>query len=151
MLPETQMKSEDIYKLKVLRVLSSFQTLEFSLKIYVAAAYKLINRKLEGTIPFKYSFKDIENHPLEKLLNSFQKLNNNIELQKRLNKLREARNHIAHQALLVAHQEFRDLLDKDLGEGHESVISIEVELDDCLKLMALELEAVMSIYDENEA
>lgn len=145
------MNTEELYKLQTLRVLSGFQTLEFSLKIYVAAAYKLIRHKLQGTIPFKYSYKYIKNHPLERLLTIFQQLNDNVELQGRLNKLREGRNHIAHQALLVSHEEFRDILEEDLNENHNNAASLEKELDDCLKLMALELQKIISINLEREA
>lgn len=51
------------YKLQVLQTLSEFQTIEFSLKLYISAIYKIIKSKLDGQIPFYYSYKDIENHP----------------------------------------------------------------------------------------
>ena len=139
------MKSETEYKLSTLRVLSCFQTLEFSLKIYVATAYDLIRNKLKDDIPFKYSYKDIKNHSLGRLLNTFQKINDNVELQSRLNILVKGRNRIAHQALLFAHEEFRDILDEDLDENHENVTLLEQELDDCLMIMSTELQNIFSI------
>ena len=145
------MNSEEIYKLQTLKVLSGFQMLEFSLKVYVATAYNLTRHKLQGAIPFKYTYKDIKNHPLERLLNTFQKLNDNVQLQGRLNKLREGRNYIAHQALLVSHVEFRDILDGDLDESLDKVASLEQELDNCLELMAQELQKIFSINSEHEA
>ena len=91
------------------------------------------------------------NHPLERLLNTFQHINDNTDLQKRLNKLREGRNHIAHQALLVSHEELRDILDEDLDENHNDVSLLEQELDICLKQMAIELQKILSINSGQEA
>ena len=56
---------------------------------------------VEDHIHFDFSITDVENYPLERLLNIFGKLNGNEELKKRLNKLRSERNYIAHEALLV--------------------------------------------------
>lgn len=134
------MPPEKEYKLQILKTLSEFQTLELALKIYIAATYKIIKNKLQGTIPFNYSYKDIEKHPVGKLLQSFQKLNDNTELQARLNNLTKSRNHIAHKGLILAHPEVRDLFDEDLSENHDNIISIEEELDNCLKLLTIELE-----------
>jgi len=150
MVREFIMKFETEYQLITLRVLSSFQTLEFSLKIYIATAYDLIRKRLKDDIPFKYRYKDIKKHSLGMLLAIFQKLNNNTELQHRLNKLVEKRNIIAHQALLVAHEEFREIIDEDLVESHENVISLEGELDDCLMILSTELEKMFSMESAQE-
>ena len=84
------------------------------------------------------------------LLTIFQKINNNTELQHRLNKLVEGRNFIAHQALLVAHEEFRKILDEDLDENYDNVISLEGELDDCLMIMSSELQKIFSMRSAQE-
>ncbi len=80
------------HEAQVLRLLSMFQTLEMSLKFYIAGAYKQVKDALNGSLPFKYGYKDIENYPLERLLGVFSKLNNDDELQSKLNKLVPKRN-----------------------------------------------------------
>ena len=144
------MKFETEYQLRTLRVLSSFQILESSLKIYIATAYDFIRNRLKDDIPFKYRYKDIKKHSMGMLLTIFQKINNNTELQHRLNKLVEGRNFIAHQALLVAHEEFRKILDEDLDENYDNVISLEGELDDCLMIMSSELQKIFSMRSAQE-
>ena len=139
------MNSETEYKQSTLRALSCFQLLEFSLKIYVAVAYDLIRNKLKDDIPFKYDYKDIKKHSLGMLLNTFQKINDNIELQNRLKSLVKGRNRLAHQALLVAHEELRYILDEDLNENRNNVTSLEEELDDCLMIMGSEIQKILSI------
>lgn len=139
------------YKLQVLQALSEFQTIEFSLKLYISATYKIIKSKLDGQIPFDYSYKDIENHPLEKLLALFKKHNSNIHLQKRLGKLVSGRNVVAHKALIFSHPEIRDIFGGELSEHHENVSSMAGELNECLKLLALELELVMNLVPNESA
>ncbi|WP_370598883.1 hypothetical protein NMD15_06935 [Plesiomonas shigelloides] len=82
------MESTEKFRHTVLEVLSGFQVLEFSLKAYIARSYQVIKHRLNGEIPFNYSNNDIKNHPLEKLINIFSKLNENKDLVKKLNKLR---------------------------------------------------------------
>lgn len=139
------MDAEQIYKLDTLKAISSFQMLEFSLKIYLATTFNIISSKVGDVVPFKYGYKDIENHSLEKLLNLFQKHNENTDLQRRLNKLRMHRNELAHKSLLVAHEELRDILGKELDESHISLQEVREELESCLKLMAEELDRVFKI------
>ena len=139
------MKPESIYRLDAVKTLSGFQMLEFSLKIYISVAYNLIAHKVSGIVPFKYKYKDIKNHPLEKLLNLFQKHNDNVDLQKRLNRLRQKRNDLAHTDLLIAHEELRDILGKDLTENHVSIQEVQKELDECLKIMAGELDNIFKV------
>lgn len=93
---------KDIYKERVISILTNFQILEMSLKIYIGKSYELIQHIVVDRVYFDFSASDVENYPLEKLLNLFGKLNGNEELKKRLNKLRSHRNYVAHQALLLS-------------------------------------------------
>lgn len=116
------------YKSLSLKVLGSFQLLEFSLKLYIATAYKSIKEEVNGKIPFNYSYSDIKCHPLEKLINIFSKLNENKDLIDRLNKLREKRNRIAHTSLLCAYDVFKEILDKDIHENYADLLVVESEV-----------------------
>jgi hypothetical protein len=137
---------EENYKSVVCNVLSSFQTLEFSLKIYISTAYKLIAIKINGDIPFKYDYKDIENHPLEKLLNIFQKLNDNDILIKQLNKLRNGRNRVAHRGLLHSHEVIRDIFSENLYDNYNKTKLLADELDSCLPLFVAEMNKILEIH-----
>jgi hypothetical protein len=132
------------YESRVLFLLGSYQLLEFSLKIYIAGAYSLIKQSLKGAIPFEYKYKDIENFPLGKLLQTFSHLNQNKALHNKLNQLKSKRNHIAHRAMLEQHDVIRDVL--DLGEDEPSIdlSEAEREINECLILMAVELEYILN-------
>lgn len=140
-----EFSESDKYKLQVLRTLSIFQALEFCLKLYVSAVYKIIKYKLNEEISFDYGYKDIENHPLEKLLALFKKLNSNMELQKRLSNLVSGRNVVAHKSLIFSHPEIRDLLCEELSSHHENVSSMENELNQCIELLVIELQLVIDM------
>jgi hypothetical protein len=124
--------------------------LEFSLKIYISLAYELIKRSLNDVILFDYGYKQIENFPLEKLLFHFSRLNKNSSLKNRLNKMKISRNYIAHRAMLERHEVIRDVL--DLGnEQQTDMDSAEAEVNECLVLMARELDIITPHIDKPNA
>lgn len=131
---------EKKYRILVLKTLNDFQMLEMLLKVYISVSYKIIGASLNSSIPFKYSYRDIENYPLERLINVFAKHNDNIDLQNRLNKLREGRNKLAHKALLISHDIFRELLSEKLDDNYESVKTMEKEVNACMRIIESELE-----------
>ena len=133
------------YKSRVLLLLGSYQLLEFSLKIYIAGAYSLVKQSLDGAIPFDYKYKDIENFPLGKLLQTFSHLNKNKVLQNKLNQLKSTRNHIAHRALIEQYDVIRDVLNLGGDEHSIDISDAEREIDECLILMAAELEFICSL------
>jgi hypothetical protein len=128
------------YKDTVLRVLGKFQLLEFALKEYIARAYRIIAASVQGKVHFDYSEKDVESFALERLLKAFQKLNGDRELTRRLNALREKRNHIAHRALLVTFPPFHDNgeIEDKLNEYH----MLEDEVTECVKQVIREAKAL---------
>ena len=98
---------------------------------------------------FDFSIKDIENYPLERLLNLFAKLNGNKALQKRLNKLRTQRNHIAHESLLIT---MGKLGDKNiLHDKHGEFFYLEEELSECLMLVVAEFKKLHATYSNSKA
>ena len=94
-------QAQKFYKDRTIGLLTSFQLLELTLKLYIGTSYDYIHALVQDRIHFDFSVEDVENFPLERLLNVFGKLNGNEELKKRLNKLRQERNYIAHEALIV--------------------------------------------------
>lgn len=138
------------HEAQVLRLLSMFQTLELSLKFYIAAAYKQIKDALDGSLPFKYGFKDVENYPLERLLSIFSKLNDDQTLQARLNKLVAKRNLVAHRALAYRHEVIAELLDINTAALLKDLAVVEIELNDCL-IEVGKIVAVMLHIDEGAA
>lgn len=129
-------QDQQFYKDRMVGLLTSFQLLEFSLKLYIGTSYDYILMLVEGHIHFDFSISDIETYPLERLLTLFSKLNGNEELKKRLNKLRKERNYIAHEALLVtiASNPNMDILSKKFKD----FFYLEDELSECLKLVTKE-------------
>jgi len=127
----------DSYKAATLRILGGFQLLEFALKTYIGRAYSVIRKSVGHKVHFAYYAKDVEEFPLERLLNVFSKLNANKELNSRLSKLRVERNHIAHRSLIVTMGSMYDpgaVEDKCL-----EYFWLEDELADCVKLIVEEM------------
>ncbi len=121
------------YKAATLRILGNFQLLEFGLKAYISRAYSVIKKRVGSEMHFGYSAKDVEDFPLERLLNVFSKLNANKELISRLNKLRSERNHIAHKSLIVTMGSMYDA-----GAVEDKCMEyfwLEDELTECLGLV----------------
>lgn len=128
------------YKQTVLRILGSFQLLEFALKAYIGRAYRVIAQSVHRKVSFDYSQNDVESFPLERLVNTFAKLNDNKDLIQRLNALREKRNHIAHRSLLIT---FGAMYDRgEVEDRFFEFVDLEDELTECLNLLISEAKAL---------
>jgi hypothetical protein len=148
MTPEMQ-QARTLYKERVTGILASFQLLELALKIYIGKSYDLINHLVEDRIHFDFSFTDIENYPLERLLTLFGKLNGNEELKKRLNKLRTERNYVAHEALLVTIGSNPNM--ETLHKKAEDFFYLEDELTECLSLLTDEGKCLLKRFSHGNA
>lgn len=129
-------QEQKFYKDRSVGLLTNFQLLELSLKLYIGTSYDYIHTLVEDHIHFDFSITDVENYPLERLLNIFCKLNRNEELKKRLDKLRSERNYIAHEALLVTIGSNPNI--ETLHKKGEDFFYLEDELSECLKLVTEE-------------
>ena len=78
-----------------MRLLGSFQLLEFALKIYIGLSYKVIQTRVENLVHFDNTEDDLNDLPLGRLLSLFKKLNSTSALLVRLQKLQSDRNHVA--------------------------------------------------------
>lgn len=121
------------YKVVTLRILGSFQLLEFALKAYIGRAYSAIKKSVGENVHFDYTAKDVEEFPLERLLNIFSKLNENKVLVSRLNKLRVERNHIAHRSLILTMGPMYD--PGAVEDKYLEYFWLEDELTECLRLV----------------
>lgn len=129
-------QTQQFYKDRTVGLLTSFQLLELSLKLYIGTSYDYIHALVQDRIHFDFSVEDVENFPLERLLNVFGKLNGNEELKKRLNKLRKERNYIAHEALIVTVGSNPNM--ETLHKKAEDFFYLEDELSECLHLVTEE-------------
>lgn len=119
-----------------MRLLGSFQLLEFALKLYVGLSYKVIKARVEGFVQFDYTENDLDDLPLGRLLNLFKKLNSNAELLARLQKLQTERNHIAHRSLLISMGSLYDM--GACEDKHIEYLILEDELTECLQAVNAE-------------
>ncbi|PSW58193.1 hypothetical protein [Photobacterium leiognathi] len=140
-------KEQEFYREKTVGLLTNFQLLELSLKMYIGKSYDFIHTLVGDRIHFDFSIEDVENYPLERLLNTFVKLNDNKELHKRLNKLRKLRNYIAHEALLVTIGNNPNM--DTLHDKSREFFELEDELSDCLKILVAEFEKLHVKYVAN--
>lgn len=133
---EIMSQEQDFYKQRTVALLTNYQLLELSLKMYIGTSYDYIHMLVADHIYFDFSIKDVENYPLERLLNVFGKMNDNTDLKKRLNKLRNERNYIAHEALIVTIGDNPNM--GTLNKKAEDFFYLEDELMECLKLLTEE-------------
>ena len=132
------MNSEQkFYKDRAVGLLTNFQLLELALKLYIGTSYDYICALVGERIHFDFSIEDVENYPLERLLNVFGKLNGNKKLKKRLNKLKKERNYVAHEALLVTIGSNPNM--ETIHKKAEDFFYLEDELAECLMLVTEEL------------
>ncbi|MFH0762726.1 MAG: hypothetical protein V1925_02425 [Candidatus Omnitrophota bacterium] len=80
--------------------LGFFQLIEEFLKLYIEYSFKHAAVYLSGKMPFRFTGEEFENAPLERLLITFRKLNNNDEVIGALEKLKAKRNFCAHRAFV---------------------------------------------------
>jgi hypothetical protein len=125
--------------------------LELSLKFYIAAAYKHIRDVLDGQLPFKYGYKDIENFPLERLLGIFAKLSDEQVLLGRLNKLVPKRNLVAHRALVYRHEVITDLLEINTSALLEDLKAVEAELEECQSMLGKIVARMLKLDDDGNS
>lgn len=85
-----------------------FQFIEETLRMYLTMVYEIVKRKLGNQIPFKFSYRSVENDSLEKLLTKFRKVNSNKEILDRVGRLIKDRNYCAHRAYLMRFEETQD-------------------------------------------
>ena len=123
--------TQEIYQIETLRILTQFQRLEQSLKMYISEAYALIESRAKGFVPFRYSGADVESFSLERLIGIFAKVNDNHTLIARLNKLPKKRNDVAHRSLLIAWGGYSDL--KKQKNALSDYSDLEAELTPCLR------------------
>ncbi|MDD3814223.1 MAG: hypothetical protein PHZ02_06205 [Desulfocapsaceae bacterium] len=129
-------QTQQLYKDRTVGLLTSFQLLELSLKLYIGTSYDYIHALVQDRIHFDFTVEDVENFPLERLLNVFGKLNGNEELKNRLNRLRKERNYIAHEALIVTVGSNPNM--ETLHKKAEDFFYLEDELSECLQLVTEE-------------
>jgi hypothetical protein len=131
-------RKESLYLRRVGEALAACQLLEFFLKIYIRIAFKAIKESLVERLPFGFTGEDYENAPMERLLNVFQKLSDHKALHKRLNALKEERNHLAHRAIVEylrdgeshpqKHKQMMRRLTKLEDEGYALLKELQLEI-----------------------
>ena len=116
--------------------LVTFQYLEEGLRMYISNAYEIIKNKLNGTIPFYYTYKDVEKDSLRKLISKFEKFNSNKKLIEKIKKLIPRRNKIAHNSFLF---NFKEIDTNELSLKIEKMEKILEEGKSCMTLLRDEL------------
>lgn len=127
----------DDYVTMIGAILVDFQFIEESIRMYISNAFKHIVTQLSGVIPFRYDDKDIEKDALGKLINKFEKLNDNKRLIAELNDLKKYRNDCAHRGFLLTHEQMHD--EKYLKSGLKELEKIKERTANCLSELCKEV------------
>ncbi len=80
-------------------------------------------------MPFKMSGSDYEDASLERLISTFQKLNDNDELVKKLNSFKRERNFLSHQGITHCLDYEGELFESTAEEFQQRLEDIQSEAD----------------------
>jgi len=133
----------DEYFKKVQIALLNFQFIEESIKMYITFSYWIVIKKLEKQLPYNFSYNDVKNNSLGKLLKKFEKFNSEKKLINEIKQLIKDRNFIVHQAYLLTYEEQKD--DKYLSEQIKNLEKIIVRSKKCLNELSQELQKIEKI------
>jgi hypothetical protein len=92
-------KSEDAFYLEVAHALSGCQLVEQQLKLYITEAFDLVRKCVGEKMHFKMSGDDYADSSLERLITTFKKLSNNVQLSTDLGRFKDERNFLSHQGI----------------------------------------------------
>jgi hypothetical protein len=137
------------YVLAVQTILTDFQFIEESLKMYIGLSFQSIRKRIHKDIPFGFSIKNVQNVPLGKLISKFKKLNSNNELIARLSKLTQVRNQTAHRSFLLTYEEQKDL--EFLDKEREKLEKLETETKACVYDLLAEIEKLGELDKKGKA
>ena len=116
-----------------------YQVIEGLLKLYITDTHSLIALMLGGQIPFRFTRKEYENAPMERLITMFARHCDNDDLIKRLRSALTSRNYVAHEALryYVEHDDAAEsALETLKGIQKEGLALMEELYKECRKLEA---------------
>lgn len=134
------------YWLKAQNALLNFQFIEEGIKMYLAIVYEIVEKKLSNQIPFKFSYNDIKNDPLGRLVAKFEKVNHNKQLIDKLKDSVKHRNYCAHRAYLMTVKEQRDA--KYLSGEIKKMETVIKSSKECLTNLQRELRKLDKIKIE---
>jgi hypothetical protein len=127
----------DDYVNLISAILVNFQFIEEGIRVYISGVYKYIETEITGVIPFHYSDTDIAKDSMGKLINKFEKLNNNSNLIAELKDLIKYRNDCAHRGFLLSNKQAYD--EKYLKNRVEDLENIQKRTTDCLSILHKEV------------
>jgi hypothetical protein len=87
------------FYLHIADALSGCQLVEQELKLYISEALELVQKCVGGRVPFNITGEDYEDSSLERLIETFKKLNDNPTLVTALRKFKDERNFLSHKGI----------------------------------------------------
>lgn len=143
----SQSSQQNDYLREAQHALVGFQIAEAALKSYITFCYEVIAASMRGRLPFDYKEGDVDELPLGRLLTVFAKYNHNAALIERLRKLQKDRNHIAHQAFLLAFVG-KEPVEDTLGSEFEKVREIANAIWACIPDITKEVQKAQLMRDQ---
>ena len=110
-------------------ILWNCQVVEESLRRYLTASYKYVQKTMAGSLPFRFDRKDIENDSMGSLVSKFERLSDNTSLVTQLKSLTKHRNMCAHKAFALTVKEWCDA--EFVGGKLESLLQIRSSSETC--------------------
>lgn len=114
------MKGPTDYIDEVARCMLTYQHVEMALKLILFRYEVLVRIRLNKYCDYKPDVGGLEKAPLERLIKRYKPYCDDLEFLKGLNGIKNDRNHIAHESLLMTHEELQAQ-----NEVHKKTIDLE--------------------------
>lgn len=119
----------DAFFLKVAQALSGCQLVEQQLKLYIGEALELARKCIGRKMVFKMSGEDYEDSSLERLIEGFSKLTDNVALVSELRQFKKERNFLSHKGITHCLDYQDDLFEPTAAEYELRLAAIEQEAE----------------------
>lgn len=131
---------------QVQKALLNFQYIEEGMKMYIDYAQMIISINLNKKIPYKHHYDALKNLPMRKALKEFQRYNDNEILIKKIQKIIENRNFVAHESFLLSMEEQNN--EKDMGAKAEKMKNIADNARFIFLELIAEVEKIRQVFDQ---
>jgi hypothetical protein len=130
-------------------VLLVFQHIEEAIRQYLLRCEYIIATRLEGIAKYRISEKQIDKFSLGRLVDEFERFNDNDDLIRRLRSIVAERNFIAHQSYIVLHEKGGKLEEiEEIKPLYERAVKAKESAEKCFFELIQEIEKLEERFTE---
>lgn len=134
----------------VAKGLAGCQRVEQQLKLYLHEAFSFAHECINGRMPFKFRGEDVKDYSLERLIQTFKKLSDDEQLVRDLNRFKDERNFLSHQAITHCYDYGGDYSQTTAREIRPRILAVERDAQDLVeRIWALQGRLLVERHFEN--